>query len=104
MPDDVPIACSLSEAEMPKRLALMTAIGSDSLLSTERSGQRVELRFALDARERLDDVVAAESRCCAFLDMNVTHRGDALVLTIVAPAGAEPVMTGLAAAFAGNAA
>jgi hypothetical protein len=44
--------------------------------------------------------VAAESRCCAFLDFDVAGEEDATVLTIAAPAGAEPVMHELADLFA----
>jgi hypothetical protein len=50
----------------------------------------------------VDAVVAAEARCCAFLTMEVREEHDAVVLTIVAPEGAEPVLSELVDAFAGG--
>jgi hypothetical protein len=44
-------------------------------------------------------IVVAESECCAFLTMTVREVGDALVLTIVAPEGAELVLEELVAWF-----
>lgn len=103
MPQDIPIACTLNAVDLPVRLAQMRTIGADALRSVERSGPRAELRFAPSVRERLDDVVAAESRCCVFLNIDVAVRDEDLVLTIVAPAGAEPIMSDLVAAFEGKA-
>jgi hypothetical protein len=46
--------------------------------------------------------VAAESRCCAFLDFDVAGEEDSTVLTIAAPEGAEPTLHDLADLFAGT--
>jgi hypothetical protein len=43
--------------------------------------------------------VAAEERCCSFLDLEVRDEADALVLVIGGPAEAAPVAAQLAAAF-----
>jgi hypothetical protein len=83
MPSDSPIACSLSPAELPQRLAEM-------------------LRFRIGARNQLDAIVAAEAQCCAFLSMQLDDEPDAVRLTIEAPPGAEPVLHDLAAAFGGS--
>jgi hypothetical protein len=45
--------------------------------------------------------VAAEARCCAFLDTRLHDDGETLVLTIGAPSEARPVLDELVAAFAG---
>lgn len=102
MPSPTPIACSLSATQLPVRLAEMAALGRDALLDSRSDRTRAQLRFAARAhvRERVDAVVAAEGRCCAFLAMEVREEHDAVVLTIVAPEGAEPVLSELVDAFA----
>jgi hypothetical protein len=101
MPADPPIACSLSAAELPERMAEIEAIGRDALRAVETSGTRAVLRFhaAPGIRDRLAAIVAAESRCCAFLDMELRAGANAIELTIEAPAGAEPVVHELVTAF-----
>ncbi len=99
-----PIACSLTAAEMPKRLAEMAAIGQSSLLSVDTLDARAVLRFRAGAemRERLEAIVVAEAQCCAFLCMELRDEDDTLVLSVQAPEGAEPVMGDLVAAFSGR--
>jgi hypothetical protein len=100
MPDQPPIACSLGPDDLTERLDRIASVGRESLVSAELRGGRAVLRFAPDARPALDDIVAAEARCCAFLEMHLHDDRDALVLTIDPPAGAEPVVEELVAAFA----
>jgi hypothetical protein len=102
MTTDAPIACSLSADELPKRLAEMTAIGKDALLSVSPDGT---LRFRGDdeTRERLEGIIAAESQCCSFLRFGLTEDADALVLSVTAPEGAEPLAWDLVNAFADDA-
>jgi hypothetical protein len=110
------IACTLAELEMPARRAQMAVLGRD-LVGAEVQGAHAVLRFgpaagtreaahavlrfrpAAGTRERLAAFVAAESRCCAFLRMQLRDDADALVLTIDGPAGSEPVVGELVAAF-----
>jgi len=88
---------------MSQRLGEMAALGAAALLDVRHVGRHAELRFAArtGVRERVEAVVAAESECCAFLTMRVTGARDAIVLTIDAPEGAEPVQQELVDAFAG---
>ena len=101
MPAEPPIACSLSAAELPKRLAEIRAVGRSSLLSAESAGLRAVLRFAAtpDTRAQLAAIVAAEQECCAFLAMDLRDEADSIALTIDAPADAQPVLDELVAAF-----
>jgi MerR family transcriptional regulator, copper efflux regulator len=105
MPAELPIACSLTATELPKRLADMADVGRAALLDVRDDGTHAELRFAAGAgvRHRVDAIRAAESRCCAFLDMTVTDEPDTVVLTIDAPEGAEMVLRELIDAFRGEA-
>src|SRR4051794_41982215 len=84
MPNELPIACSLSAAELPERLAEMNDLGRSALLGVERKGTTAVLRFGhrAETSARLAAVVAAEARCCAFLDMTLRESPDALALTI----------------------
>ena len=95
-----PIACTLTAAEMPARRAQMRALRRD-LVGAEAHGAHAVVRFrpAAATRERLAAVVAAESRCCAFLRMRLSDDAGAAVLTIDGPAGSEPVVGELVAAF-----
>jgi hypothetical protein len=104
MPTDLPIACSLSATELPKRLAEMHDVGRRALLDVRTTGTHARLSFAPGAgvRDRVEAIVAAESQCCAFLDMTVGDRADTVLLTIDAPEGAEPVLAELVAAFRGT--
>ena len=98
---DLPIACNLDAEQLQDRLAELKAIGRTSLRRVERTSQRARLRFArADAvRERLDEIVEAESRCCAFMDFELSEAGDEIVMTISVPEGAEPVLAEFVAAF-----
>src|SRR5947208_942016 len=102
MSTELPIACSLSAAELPARLAEMNDLGRSALVSVERTKTTAVLRFRQGAEtgERLAAIVAAEARCCAFLDMMLGETGDAISLTVSAPTEAAPVQGELVAAFA----
>src|SRR5690348_14133862 len=101
MPTDLPIACSLSATELPKRLAEMADLGRSALIDARTEPLEAQLRFGAGAgiRDRLEAVVAAESQCCAFLTMRVHVEPDAVLLTISAPEGAEAVLSELVDAF-----
>src|SRR4051812_10697756 len=101
MPTELPIACSLSAAELPARLAEMNDLGRSALVGVERTKTTAVLRFRHDGETsaRLAAIVTAEARCCAFLDMTLHETGGALALTISAPPHAAPVLDELVAAF-----
>ena len=97
---ELPIACSLDAAAMGERLAEMRAIGSDALVSAVPGVLR--FRPGPETRARLERIVAAEAECCAFLDLALEDEPGALRLTIAGPEGAEPIVAGMVAAFAGE--
>lgn len=103
MDDEIPIACTLTGAQMPERLAEIAAIGRDSLVSVEDALAVPVLLFRDDSqtRERLEAVVAAESRCCAFLKLDLREDFDGLRLTISGPNAAAPIVSDLVGAFRG---
>jgi hypothetical protein len=97
-PEPLPIACTLTAAELPERLAEMRAVGREALIA---AGER-ELRFRPQARERLEAIVAAEAECCSFMTLALGEANGELLLTVEAPPGAEPVVRELVAAFSGR--
>jgi hypothetical protein len=103
MTADKPIACSLAPDDLQRRLAAIAAIGASKLIAREAEGDRHLLRFraGTETRRQLEEIVAAEAKCCSFLDLALEDRGGELVLTIAAPPDAQPIADELASAFAG---
>jgi hypothetical protein len=101
----LPIACTLDPAQMPQRGDEIRALGRDGLDAVERGERHVTLRFRPDTeiRARVEDIVAAESRCCAFLDFEIAREDHATVVTIVAPEGGEAAVHQLADLFSADA-
>jgi hypothetical protein len=99
-----PVACTLDPTLMPQRRDEIRALGRDGLEAVERGERHVTLRFRPGPaiRERLECIVAAESRCCAFLEFTLAEADEATVLTIAAPQGAEPALHELAGLFSAD--
>ena len=91
---DLPIACTLTPDGMTARLALIDALAADGLLdrTSTDAGLRVRLRDTPAIEQRTRELVAAESKCCAFLDFDLGREGDTLVLDISGPEDARPVI------------
>jgi hypothetical protein len=96
-----PIACSLTSAEMPARLAEMAAIGQAALVAFDRDAHSLTLRFQASdtTRARLEAIVAAEAHCCSFLEMRLRDEASAIALEIATPAGAGPILDDFVKAF-----
>jgi hypothetical protein len=92
--NDLPIACTLTPGAMTARLALIDALAADGLLdrTPTDAGLRVRLRDAPEIERRVRELVAAEARCCPFLELTIGRDGGALVLEIGGPADARPVI------------
>jgi hypothetical protein len=91
---DQPIACTLTPDGMTARLALIDALAADGLLerTPTESGMRVRLLDRPDIEQRTRELVAAESKCCAFLDFDVRRENGDLLLDISGPEHARPVI------------
>jgi hypothetical protein len=98
-PTRLPIACSLGADELADRLTQIRALGRDALLGVSPEGG-LRFRAGDGVRERLEAIIAAESRCCPFLGFELADQGDELVLSVTAPEGAEPIAQELVAQFA----
>lgn len=91
------IACTLPLERVPDRLALIGRLADDGLLDSRpiRGGLRYRFRGGDDIERRVREVVALESRCCAFLTFAVGRDGDAVALDITGPDEALPVIEGV---------
>lgn len=98
MPTEIPIACSLSEAERPERAALLERLGAE-LLSVEARGSAAALVFSSARADDLESFVASESSCCPFFDLDITEAGDEITLSVGAPEDADWAVRGLVAGF-----
>lgn len=101
MTDPKPIACTLGTSQLRQRLDEIATLGAESLLRHEYKGGTHTLRFRRDDRTRrqLEEIVAAEARCCPFLDLSLGERDGELVLALGAPIEGRPVADELAKAF-----
>src|SRR5918996_6598737 len=96
MQPQTPIACTLSAEDRAAQIAAARELGERALVDLEVSGRRALLRFH-GKRERIDDLVAAESECCPFFEFATTGGGGDIELEIRAPEGGEPLLRGLVA-------
>jgi hypothetical protein len=89
---ELPIACTLTADGMTARMALIDALAADGLLDRTRTdaGMRVRLLDRPDIEQRTRELVAAESKCCAFLDFELGRENGYLVLDIAGPEDARP--------------
>ena len=101
MTEPKPIACTLGETDLRQRLDEITALGAESLLGHESKDGAHILRFRLDERShrRLEEIAAAEARCCAFLDLSIAECDGELLLTIAATKDGEQLAEALALTF-----
>jgi hypothetical protein len=98
MPNSIPIACSLDQADLPERGAQLAKLGQ-TLTAVHAEGLTARLRFPIDHRDEVEAFVAAESGCCPFFAFEQTTRGDELELTVSAPEDGRWAVRGLVAGF-----
>ena len=96
-----PIACTLVVSDLRRRLNEIAALGAESLIAHELRDGAHTLRFRRSDRTRhqLEEIVAAEARCCSFLDLSISEHDDDLVLAIAAPEDGDQLAEALALAF-----
>jgi hypothetical protein len=79
---------------MTARVALIDALAADGVLerTATETGIRVRLLDRADIEHRTRELIAAESRCCAFLDFDLRRENGALLLDVSGPEDARPVI------------
>ena len=99
----LPFACTLAPREFKDRLASIAALNRDALRKYERRDLVLELRYALEARERVHEMVRNEQTCCAFLTFELHEVGNETRLTVTAPERAREAADVLFEQFIANA-
>ncbi len=79
------LACTLPPVELAERTAAFADLNAVALLRHHREELRLELSYAVDACDRVRDLVRREQACCAFLAFDLRETPDAIELSIVAP-------------------
>lgn len=93
------IACTLDSFDFKNRAAGIRDLASRHLLSSRREPSRLHLTYSAAALPEVQNLVAKESECCAFLDFDILS-GARIDLTITAPEGAASAADELFAHFA----
>ncbi len=98
MPETIPIACSLDQADLPDRGRQMAELGG-TMTAIQAEGSLAELRFPASQREPIEDFIRVESSCCPFFEFSLAESGGDLRLTVGAPADGKWAVRGLVAGF-----
>lgn len=94
---EIPIACTLPPDAYRARTDELGALARPALRTREPTacGERLVFTDTPGVERRLRDVIAAESRCCPFLRMELTRTPRGLVLEIAGAEDARPVIAQL---------
>ncbi len=94
-----PIACRLTGVDLQDRRAWIAELTRDALRGYERADLTLNLRYALQAMQRVKEMVSKERACCSFLSFEIREQADEVLLTIEAPEDAGQVVDTLFASF-----
>jgi len=83
--EHAPIVCTLGPADMGPRLARTRQLTKQHLRSHRLEGSSLHLSYDGAAAYEVEHIVKLERECCAFLDFELSRRGDDVELTIVGP-------------------
>jgi len=97
--DELPIACDLPRGASKERSAWITALARKALRAHRRDDLKLELRYAIAARDDVLKMVRNERTCCAFLRFDVREQADDILVTITAPEAARDAANALFAQF-----
>lgn len=96
MPHALPIACTLSPAQLAaERDTLLTGLADHAVQRTMLpSGIRLRFDATAERMRQIDTVVRRERECCPFLDFHVglALGGRALTLDVTGPEGTDRML------------
>lgn len=84
---DTPIACTLGTDDLGRRLAWIRQVTERCLVDHQLESATLRLTYRNDALHDLQQIVAKERECCAFLHYALEPCADMVRLTIQAPEG-----------------
>jgi hypothetical protein len=102
--DTVPIACTITNAEIPERVALIERM-RDALATIDRTPTGLLLHFPDDAAVRADlaDFAVDEKRCCQFWGFDVIDEARGVALRWDGPPAVDDLLDKLQRYFEGDA-
>jgi hypothetical protein len=91
---DQPIACTLAPDQIRGRMSLIDTLAWNALLAQETIEGGIRARFGAKPgiEQRVRELAAAESQCCAFLRFHVHRDGQDVVLDITGSPEAQPAI------------
>ena len=101
--DTVPVACTITQAEIPERVELLERMRI-ALSTIERTPTGLVLHFPADAAVRSDlaTFVVDEKRCCEFWGFDILDGDDAVALRWDGPPAADELIGRLEKYFTGD--
>src|SRR5215208_103477 len=101
--ETLPIACTLAPGAFKDRLGWIAALNKDALRKYERRDLVLQLSYAPEACERVQEMVRNEQGCCGFLAFELRETGSEIRLTITAPERAREAADALFEQFVASA-
>ena len=91
--DTVPVACTISNAEIPERVATIERM-RDAMRSVDRTSTGLLLHFpdVADVRADLSSFVVDEKRCCQFWGFAVTDEPGGIALRWDGPPAVDDLL------------
>jgi hypothetical protein len=101
--ENQPLACTLSGSEMRARRGWLADLDRDRVSGRPTAdGIVVRYRRRAGIESELRELVAAESRCCAFLDFEIRSAGDFIELHVSGAPEARPIIEAMFEAGGSN--
>jgi MerR family transcriptional regulator, copper efflux regulator len=90
----IPIACSLTASEQADRSEEFATVLQRGLLGREEipGGVRLHFRRSTGLREDLVELTEREKECCPFFDFRIDASDEEVVLEVIAPEEARPIV------------
>ncbi len=82
---ELAVACTLGAGDLKERVSAIRDLASRHLLSSRREPLVLHLTYASAAFAEVEDLVAKEAECRAFLDFDLVHDREKVSLRISAP-------------------
>lgn len=94
------VACTLGTGDFRTRVAALHDLAARSLRRSRRDGLVLDLTYDAVSLSEVEDLVAKEKECCAFLHFRLRRDAEGVHLTITAPQNVAPAAEMLFAHFA----
>ena len=87
-----PIACTLVGDDFAKRTAWIRQLAKEHLVSARRGPLSLDLAYSPAAADIVQDMVAKERACCAFLNLDLSETPESVHVRIIASEEAREIV------------